>query len=820
MSVISLLGLPLLGLSLLSSPPVNNLASENIFNVYKSDNGHVFHSLNNSYELTTDGPELNGTIGKYIYYDENNDYHCESKWINYVNVTSNPQSVNYNCFYLSFNSNTTKYWVRISEDGNNLVATTTAPDNSETNNSEKYYFAIKKFTNSKGVESITDGEETSAYLYNPATNKYVYCIDETATSSQIGLTDQEHATKFNLYGRSGRITLASNEMSALAYRKVNNEYSLEIVKMSGLNQGSIFTFEGLQNVEIDGSVKQYDRVENINQLSETSKVAIVANASESFYGISIFQASLNRIGTSQIDMDDELSFLANPTYNIGEFTINKNESDYYTIYDAKLNGYLSSGEGNNNRLLTSNEINGFSTWNISLDATGTASISSIEGSRNKMCYNSQNTLFSCYEPNGTIANSSKTYIYKLRGNADMTITKSLAYAISGHSADETIVCEICPLYYYPASSSASNAEPLDLSGEEIAEWLFNDYYVQIRATPLLKQITLINKPNYTLLVGDEFQLTYSRTPYYADEDVIFSSSQPSIISVDQTGKLVALATGTATITLTGENGATTSCIVNAHDYSSIEVHPTKTTFNLGDTFEDDDLTITVYYTDSTSTTISSGYTLSTPNMNQEGYQTITVTYLGMTTTYEILVTGEETFAVSPHQATLHIGESLTIEYQLHTYQTNVEINGVSSNSSIASVNNLTIKALSAGTATITFNTSINLSDTCVITVLEQDTDDEPIDNDDSSDENDDDSSTKDGDEQKDDGKGSSEEPNAGSDEGQTPEKGDNNEPISPEKEKENLTVGIVAGAVAIAIVGGSIGTIVGVSIHKKKKRKQ
>ena len=99
-------------------------------------------------------------------------------------------------------------------------------------------------------------------------------------------------------------------------------------------------------------------------------------------------------------------------------------------------------------------------------------------------------------------------------------------------------------------------------------------------------------------------------------------------------------------------------------------------------------------------------------------------------------------------------------------------------------------------------------------------DGQPIDNDDSSDENDDDSSTKDGDEQKDDGKGSSEEPNAGSDEGQTPEKGDNNEPISPEKEKENLTVGIVAGAVAIAIVGGSIGTIVGVSIHKKKKRKQ
>ena len=68
---------------------------------------------------------------------------------------------------------------------------------------------------------------------------------------------------------------------------------------------------------------------------------------------------------------------------------------------------------------------------------------------------------------------------------------------------------------------------------------------------------------------------------------------------------------------------------------SISVSGAKSEFQVGDTFSSEGLVVTATYNNGTTEVISSGYTLSSPDMSKEGKQTVTVTYEGKTATYEI-----------------------------------------------------------------------------------------------------------------------------------------------------------------------------------------
>lgn len=72
----------------------------------------------------------------------------------------------------------------------------------------------------------------------------------------------------------------------------------------------------------------------------------------------------------------------------------------------------------------------------------------------------------------------------------------------------------------------------------------------------------ITPVSYTIKVGEEYKLNAVISPSNAtDKEVIWSSSQSSIVSVDKTGNIAGLKAGTATISATASNGISATCTV-------------------------------------------------------------------------------------------------------------------------------------------------------------------------------------------------------------------------------------------------------------------
>ena len=103
-------------------------------------------------------------------------------------------------------------------------------------------------------------------------------------------------------------------------------------------------------------------------------------------------------------------------------------------------------------------------------------------------------------------------------------------------------------------------------------------------------------------------------------------------------------TGTQTITVT-YSGKTTSfnVTVNAATVTGISVKsmPSKTSYTQGDTLSTSGLSLNVSYSNGTTQTVSSGFTCSPTTLNNTGTQTITVTYSGKTTSFNVTVISKQ-----------------------------------------------------------------------------------------------------------------------------------------------------------------------------------
>jgi len=69
---------------------------------------------------------------------------------------------------------------------------------------------------------------------------------------------------------------------------------------------------------------------------------------------------------------------------------------------------------------------------------------------------------------------------------------------------------------------------------------------------------------------------------------------------------------------------------------SVTQNPSKTAYNVNETFDPAGLEVTAFYSDGTSSAIT-GYSLSTPDMSSAGTKAITVTYDGKTASFNITV---------------------------------------------------------------------------------------------------------------------------------------------------------------------------------------
>ena len=133
----------------------------------------------------------------------------------------------------------------------------------------------------------------------------------------------------------------------------------------------------------------------------------------------------------------------------------------------------------------------------------------------------------------------------------------------------------------------------------------------------------------------------------ADADIAWSVDDNSVVSIDKTSTvndeevtITALKNGTTTIRASAYTGGdlinkTISVTVSDLIIESISVSGMKTDFKVGEEFSTEGLKVKVDYKNGTSEEITTGFTVSKPDMSKEGEQTVTVTYKDVSTTYKI-----------------------------------------------------------------------------------------------------------------------------------------------------------------------------------------
>ena len=84
------------------------------------------------------------------------------------------------------------------------------------------------------------------------------------------------------------------------------------------------------------------------------------------------------------------------------------------------------------------------------------------------------------------------------------------------------------------------------------------YEVEVVDTPTLTNITLFDR---SIEVGEKAILKVTVEPEFAIAEVTWASSDPGIASIDETGTVVGVAAGEATITATEKGGLTATCVI-------------------------------------------------------------------------------------------------------------------------------------------------------------------------------------------------------------------------------------------------------------------
>lgn len=149
---------------------------------------------------------------------------------------------------------------------------------------------------------------------------------------------------------------------------------------------------------------------------------------------------------------------------------------------------------------------------------------------------------------------------------------------------------------------------------------------------------------------------------------------------------------------------------------SIATQPSKKTYYIGDLLNTSGLQLELTYSDGSTEIVSSGFTTSGFSLASAGTKTVTVSYEGLTTTFNVTV-NTPSILLSQTSKTMMVGDTATLTAT--TTPSGQSVTWTSSNSSVASVSNGVVTAKASGTATITAKFTYNgktYSKTCNITV--------------------------------------------------------------------------------------------------------
>jgi len=245
----------------------------------------------------------------------------------------------------------------------------------------------------------------------------------------------------------------------------------------------------------------------------------------------------------------------------------------------------------------------------------------------------------------------------------------------------------------------------------------------------------LNKTAITLGVGGKEQLIETVQPSNADnQNVSWSSSNSSVATV-YNGLVTAVAVGTATITVTTQDGnKTAQCVVTVTPpvaVTGVTLNKTTTTLQVGNT---EQLTETVQPSNATNKTVS--WSSSNPSVATVSYGYITAVETGTATITVTTQDGNKTaqcvvtvtpapvavtgITLNKSTTTLAIGTTeQLIPVVTPSNATNQTVSWSSSNTSVATVSNGLVTALSTG-VTIIYATTQDGGRiaTCIVTVIQ------------------------------------------------------------------------------------------------------
>lgn len=290
------------------------------------------------------------------------------------------------------------------------------------------------------------------------------------------------------------------------------------------------------------------------------------------------------------------------------------------------------------------------------------------------------------------------------------------------------------VYLSYAKKNTDNYSTSLATAEELAEVGVTTYYGSTTpAEPVAVESVSLDVTTLSLVKGDTESLTATVSPAKAtNKKVTWSSSDKSVATVDDSGKVTAVASGTSTITVTTEDGAkTATCVVTVtNPVTGLTLNKTATSLARGDS---ETLTYTVTPTDADAYTVSwkssNADVASVDNTGKitavgKGTATITVTLTRTADQTTIEKTCAVTVTVPLEGITLNVSsldldEGEMAQLSVTPTPSDAELGTVtwsSSDKSVATVDdNGEVTAVAAGTTTITARAG-NQSATCTVVV--------------------------------------------------------------------------------------------------------
>ena len=244
------------------------------------------------------------------------------------------------------------------------------------------------------------------------------------------------------------------------------------------------------------------------------------------------------------------------------------------------------------------------------------------------------------------------------------------------------------------------------------------------------QDLIIDQNDFTMVKGTIDTLTVTATPEaaLAGKTVTWSSSDESVVTVDQNGNIEAVGNGAATITATvDEHSDSVSITVNS-PLTSITLDTQETSVKKGDTVDldviftpedtTDDTTVVWSSSDESVATVDGDGVVTA---HKDGTATITATVGTLTTecivhVREVPLTGIDLDRTAITMNKGETSEALKVSYNPEDTTDDRTVTWTTSDESVAVVDDGIITAVGAGTATITATVG-EFTATCEVTVL-------------------------------------------------------------------------------------------------------